>query len=132
MVRRRRDDVGGKRRCGHRRREREPPPLEGERQSDEEKRREVDQVPLGDDDREGLREVGGLDRRVEAEHRQHGDRQRDEGRRPLVARLAARADERGEPGDQGNDSDPDRQRADGPEAVLEHALLQEPRRQVPA
>ena len=46
----------------------------GERQSDEEERREVDQVPLGDDDREGLREVRGLDGGVEAEHRERGDR----------------------------------------------------------
>ena len=52
---------------------------------------------------------------------------------PLVARLVPRAVRaRRAPAISGHDSDPDRERAHRPEPVLEHALLEERRRQVPA
>ena len=130
-VRRRRDEVEDERRCSCDCCERCPAPGEKERRPGEEQRVEIDQVPLCDHDRERGREVGGLDRGVEAERRDRGQGEGDEGLPARVVRLPAWPDERGEPGDQRQHADPDRERAGRPQPVLEHPVLEEARRDVP-
>ncbi len=95
-------------------------PLEEVRRGDERERGEVDEVSLDDEAREARREVRPLDRGIpgEAHDGTRGDGDERPNAWPLA--LARGHSEHGEERDRRDDPDPDRERAAGPAAVLDH------------
>ena len=113
------DEEGGR----HDGEQAEPRSLEEERGADEEDRRDVDQVPLFDEGREHGRDVRGLHGRVPDEPDHARRRDGDERSLGLRPDEPPRPNERCETGDDRQQAEPDRERAHGPQPVVEHPTV---------